>query len=36
MYIAMFGGFIVAVSCVLAALTVRRMGKALSPASMSV
>jgi hypothetical protein len=35
MYIAMFGGFIVAVSCVLAALTVRRMGKALSPSAMN-
>lgn len=36
MYIGMFGGLMVAVSCVLAALTVRRMGKALSPTSMGV
>lgn len=34
MYIGMLGGFLVAASCVLAALTVRRMGKALSPSSM--
>jgi hypothetical protein len=36
MYIGMFGGFMVAASCVLAALTVRRMGKALSPGSIGV
>jgi hypothetical protein len=33
MYIGMFGGLMVAASCVLAALTVRRMGKALSASS---
>ena len=32
--IGMFGGFMVAASCVLAALTVRRIGKSLSPSSM--
>ena len=36
MYIGMFGGLMVAASCVLAALTERRMGKALSPGSMGV
>lgn len=36
MYIGMFGGFMVAASCVLAALTVRRIGKALSPALIGV
>jgi hypothetical protein len=34
MYIGMFGGLMVAASCVLAALTVRRMSKALSASSM--
>ncbi len=34
MYIGMVGELMVAASCVLAALTVRRMGKALSPSSM--
>ena len=36
MYIGMVGEIGVAASCVLAALTVRRIGKALSPASMGV
>ena len=36
MYIGMVGGLMVVASCVLAALTVRRMGKALSPSSMGV
>ena len=36
MYIGMLGGLMVAASCVLAALTVRRMGKSLSPSSMGV
>ena len=35
-YVTMFGAFMVAASCVLAALSVRRMGKALSPSSMGV
>jgi hypothetical protein len=35
MYVGMVGGLMVAASCVLAALTVRRMGKALSPAAMN-
>jgi hypothetical protein len=34
MYVGMVGGLMVAASCVLAALTVRRMGKALSPSAM--
>ena len=36
MYIGMVGGLMVAASCVLAALTVRRMGQALSPSSMGI
>jgi hypothetical protein len=36
MYVGMVGAMMVAASCVLAALTVRRMGKALSPSSMGV
>jgi hypothetical protein len=36
MYVGMVGAMMVAASCVLAALTVRRMGKSLSPSSMGV
>jgi hypothetical protein len=35
-YVTMLGVLLLAASCVLAALTVRRMGKALSPSSMGV